>query len=142
MKRHMFYVVLLLFSCSTKVAPIKVISTTEKQQNSKIKLLSGKILPVPQPKEYTSAILLLYYNDSTKIYAGSNFDGNFTFYNFKPKKNDKKSYIYAANKGCIPKKIMFDNLMIPILIKLKQDSINGLSYNEYIKLLNKNRPID
>lgn len=138
----MFYVVLLLFSCSTKVVPIKVISTIEKQQNSKMKLLSGKILPVPQPKEYTSAILLLYYNDSTKIYAGSDFDGNFTFYDFKPNKVDEKSYIYAANKGCIPKKIMFFNLKTPILIKLKQDSINGLSYDEYIKLLNKNRPID
>ena len=97
---------------------------------------------LPKPKKFYSAILLLYYNDSIKIYAGSDFDGNFSFYDFKPELINEKSYLYAVNKGCIPKKIFFDSLKKPICINLIRDSINGISYDEYINILSKNRQID
>lgn len=145
MRNYILYIVLLIIcSCSNKIVNnVKPVTTIEFQQkNDSIKLLSGTIYPKPKAEIFYSAILLLNYNDSIKIYAGSDLDGNFTFYDFKPNLINDKSYIYVANKGCISKKIMFNDLKQPINITLKQDLINGLTHEEYMELLTKNRPID
>ncbi|CAA0213601.1 hypothetical protein FS0810_290008 [Tenacibaculum maritimum] len=146
MKTVLLYIALLIsLSCSKKIHDyqVKPISIQNKQKESeKIKYLSGKIYPIPEPKKFHSAILLLHYNDSIKTYSASDFDGNFTFYDFKSELITEKSYIYAANKGCLPKKIRIDSLTNPIIIILEQDSINGLSHDKLIELHHKNRPID
>ncbi len=143
--KNILYIALLLVSCSKKITiqTIKPIPLIEEHLDSSKKLyLSGEIYPIPEPKQYYTSVLLLHYNDSTKIFASSDFDGRFAFYDFKPELINKESYIYAVNKGCIAKRILFDSLKNPIRIYLVQDSIKGLSYDAYIDLLIKNRPID
>ncbi len=146
MKTVFLYIILLIsLSCSKRFHDYKVTLTSighEQKESKKIKYLSGKIYPILEDEKFHSAILLLHYNDSIKIYAASDFDGNFGFYDFKPELITEKSYIYAANKGCIPMKIMFDSLKKPIIITLEQDSINGLSNEKLIELHHKNKPID